>query len=286
MTARLIERAYPETLAQRLQAPPGPDLTLHWLGQAGFLIDVAGLRIVIDPYLSDILAKKYAVSAFSHERMTPPPVEPDELGAVDLVLCTHHHTDHMDPDALTPLARRLPRLRFVVPAASIAVARERIGVADARLIAMDAGDGLEPLPGLSVHATHAAHETVERDDQGHCRFLGFALRAKGTTLFHSGDCVPFEGQREEIAALAPDLALLPANGRSARLAKAGFPGNFSIEEALALCNACSIPAMIAHHYGLFAFNTAEPAMIDAAIAKAPFAATRARAQVAYGLGLD
>jgi L-ascorbate metabolism protein UlaG (beta-lactamase superfamily) len=286
MTARLIENPFPEPLVQRLRAPARSDAARYWLGPAGFLIDIVGLRVVIDPYLSDTLAKKYANSRFSHERMSPPPVAPDELGPIDLVLCTHHHTDHMDPGTLAPLARLWPRLRFVVPAASAALARERIQVDDARLIAIDAGESVRPLPGLLICAAHAAHETIERDDQERCRFLGYALGASGVTIFHSGDCVPFAGQREEITGLAPDLALLPANGRSPAMTNAGFAGNFSIDEALALCEDCSIPAMIAHHYGMFAFNTAEPAEIDDALAKASVAGTRARMQVAYSLSLD
>ena len=198
MAARLVETPFVETLARRLHASVGSDATLYWLGQAGFLIEIAGLRVVIDPYLSDTLATKYASSRFSHERMSPPPIMPEELGPIDLVLCTHHHTDHMDPGTLAPLARLWPRLLFVVPAASAALARERIQIDDARLIAMDAGQSVRPLPGLLARATRAAHETIERDDLGRCRFLGYALSASGVTIFHSGDCAPFEGQREEI----------------------------------------------------------------------------------------
>jgi L-ascorbate metabolism protein UlaG (beta-lactamase superfamily) len=286
MTARLIENPFPEPLAQRLRAPAQSDAALYWLGQAGFLIEIVGLRVVIDPYLSDTLAKKYANSRFSHERMSPPPVAPEELGPIDLVLCTHHHTDHMDPGTLAPLARLWPSLRFVVPAASAALARERIQVDDARLIAVGAGESVRPLPGLLIRVARAAHETIERDDQGHCRFLGYALSALGATIFHSGDCVPFAGQREEIAGLAPDVALLPVNGRSAALMSAGFAGNFSVEEALTLCQDCSVPALIAHHYGMFAFNTVEPAEIDRTLAKAAVAGTRARMQIAYSLSLD
>jgi len=286
MAARLVETPFVETLARRLHAPVGSDATLYWLGQAGFLIEIAGLRVVIDPYLSDTLATKYASSRFSHERMRPPPIMHQELGPIDLVLCTHHHTDHMDPGTLAPLARLWPRLLFVVPAASAALARERIQVDDARLIAMDAGQSVRPLPGLLARATRAAHETIERDDLGRCRFLGYALSASRVTIFHSGDCAPFEGQREEIGELAPDLALLPANGRSPALTNAGFAGNFSIAEALALCQNCSIPNMIAHHYGMFAFNTAEPAEIDHALMNASVAARRARMQIAYSLSPD
>jgi L-ascorbate metabolism protein UlaG (beta-lactamase superfamily) len=54
-----------------------------------------------------------------------------------------------------------------------------------------------------------------------------------------------------------DLALLPINGRdSARLAN-GVPGNFSLKEAVELCDATNIPLMLGHHFGMFAENNAD-----------------------------
>jgi L-ascorbate metabolism protein UlaG (beta-lactamase superfamily) len=266
-----------------MAAPPEPGTRLYWLGQAGFVIETGGRRIVIDPYLSNTLEAKYAQTPFTHKRMMPAPVSPDELGDVDLVLCTHHHTDHMDPRTLAPLARRLPNLRFVVPAASAALARERAEVGDNRLIPVDAGAKIEPLPGVELRALQAAHETIEPDEGGRCRFLGFSVASGRTSVFHSGDCVPYEGQVEEVARAAPDLALLPVNGRSDLLRRAGFAGNFSIEEALALCVGASVPSVIAHHYGMFAFNTVDPETIDRTLTTAPIHALRARMQVVWTL---
>jgi L-ascorbate metabolism protein UlaG (beta-lactamase superfamily) len=269
------------SLAERLAAPPAGGTVLRWLGQAGFVVDAGSWRLVIDPYLSDSLAAKYRGSVTPHERLMPPPVTAGGLARVDLVFCTHHHTDHMDPATLAPLAARHPGLRFVVPAASAALARERIGVGDARLVPLDAGEAVEPLPGVLVRAVRAAHETLERDAEGRHRFLGYGIEAGGVCLFHSGDTVPFPGQAEEVAALAPDLALLPVNGRSERLRTLGIAGNLTLEEAIALCAACGIGAMIAHHHGMFAFNSADPAAIDAAAAGAPCRLFRARTQMDY-----
>ncbi|MDO9416755.1 MBL fold metallo-hydrolase [Pararhizobium sp.] len=282
----VVADRFEETLAERLAGPRQPGVTLYWLGQAGFVIDTPGLRIVIDPYLSDSLAEKYAGKAFPHGRMAPAPVSPEALGAVDLVLCTHHHTDHMDGQTLSALARRLPDLLFVVPAASLQLAADRIGVSPDRLVPVDAGDEIEPLPGVSLQVLRAAHETLEQDAAGHHTFLGYGVAIEGIRLFHSGDTIPFEGQVDDISALAPDIALLPVNGRSARLAAAGFAGNLTLAEASDLCIACNIPAMIAHHYGLFSFNTADPREIDRLSERAPFQLVRADFQVAFRVPLD
>lgn len=275
---------FAEPLAGRFAGPLPASLSLYWLGQAGFALRAGGYRILIDPYLSDSLALKYRGTATPHERMMPAPITPDELGPIDLVLCTHHHTDHLDAATLVPLAARLPALRFAVPAASADLATTRIGVGEDRLIPLDAGMAVEPLPGLRVHAVRAAHETLETDALGRHRFLGYGLDWGGLRLFHSGDTIPFEGQATEVAALRSHLALLPVNGRSPALRAAGIAGNLTLDEAAALCATCGIPAMIAHHHGLFAFNTADPAEIDArAAVAAPLELLRARVQVEYRL---
>ena len=233
---------------------------MHWLGQAGFLLETGGQRLLIDPYLSNTLADKYKNTATPHDRMMPSPISPDALGPIHLVLVTHHHTDHMDPGTLLPLAQANPTLRFVVPRASRAEAIKRTGASEDRLISMDAGERIEPWSGLSVVALRAAHETLERDEVGCHRFLGYALiftslGLNDVTVIHSGDTVPFEGQAEEIRRLRPDLLLLPVNGRSAELTARGVPGNLTLDEAVGLTIESGAPAMIAHHHGMFAFNT-------------------------------
>lgn len=251
------------SLAARLAAPPAGGVRLYWLGQAGFIIATDRFRILIDPYLSDSLAEKYRGKRFEHDRMMPAPIGSSDIGPVDLVLVTHHHTDHMDPETLMPIAAANPDCRFVVPRASIEAAQERIGVGPERLIAVDAGEPVGPLPGLAVIAIRAAHETLERSAEGWHKFLGYVVEIEGVRLYHSGDTIPFDGLADEVAPFAVDLALLPVNGRRADLTAAGIAGNLTLDEACELAERIGAPDMIAHHYGLFAFNTEDPAVIDA-----------------------
>lgn len=280
--AVLREIPFAESLAGRLAAAPGDGISVYWLGQAGFVIDAMGRRIVIDPYLSDSLAIKYRGHTYPHERMAPAPATPSDLGKVDLVCCTHQHTDHMDGETLSALASRLPALPFVIPAATRTIARERIGIGEERLLTVDAGDRRQ-FGGLGLHVMRAAHETLETDDDGHHRFLGYGFDFGGTRLFHSGDTIPFDGQTEEVRAFAPDVALLPVNGRSGALKSAGFAGNLTLAEAITLCHACGAGTLIAHHYGMFAFNTLPAEDIDRAAREAPVRLLRARYQIEFRL---
>ncbi len=245
--------------ANGLPAPGEPGL--FWLGQAGFWIETGAHRVLIDPYLSDSLARKYAGKKHPHKRMMPPPVPVDALPRPDVVLVTHAHTDHMDPDTLGPLFHRFPDLPFVVPAAHEVTARVRIGDA-ARLILADADDVLQPLPGLTLDVFPAAHEALDQDGAGRHIFLGYGISSNGLKLFHSGDCVPYPGLADRIRAFDPQVLLLPVNGRDAHRLADGIPGNFTLDEAVALAQ--GYPYLVAHHFGMFDFNTIAPAEIDAA----------------------
>ncbi|WP_306120101.1 MULTISPECIES: MBL fold metallo-hydrolase [unclassified Roseitalea] len=285
-STRLAEHALDRPLAAVLAQSPGDACRLFWLGQAGFVIEAKGRRIVIDPYLSDSLAEKYRGRRFDHRRMMPTPVLPDAIGHIDAVLATHAHTDHMDPQTLGPMLAANPHAVLVAPASARAPALERAGIAASRLIGIDAGETAALLPGLRVTATRAAHETMERDADGRHLFLGYGMAfAGGPTIVHSGDTVPFDGQIEEVAALGADLALLPVNGRDAARRAGGIPGNMRVDEAIALCTHAGIPAMIAHHFGMFAFNTVPRGEIEAAARKADAVhAVPARVAMVYRLG--
>jgi len=239
-------------------------VAISWLGQAGFVLRLGPHTVVVDPYLSDSLATKYAGTLFGHERSFPPPVDPARL-VCDLVICTHRHTDHMDAATLTALVGANPQLRICVPRAE----RDHavgIGLAPERLIEMSVGHTFTPLAGVNVTAIPAAHEELTTDEHGEHRFLGVILDTGSLTIYHSGDCVPYEGLVDTLRAAHVDVALLPVNGRDDYRRRHGVPGNFWIDEALELCDAAGIATLVGHHVGLFDFNTVDGKHLDRAAA--------------------
>ncbi len=266
MAGRLVEITFDAHLAERLSTPPADGVRFYWLGQAGFVLEMDGRRLVVDPYLSDSLAEKYRGTARPHMRMMPPPILPESCRGVDLVLSTHAHTDHMDPGTLPPLLKANPQAKLIAPRATRQQALDRSGTAEDRLILVDSFQTIEPFPGLAITATRAAHEALETDGAGHHRFLGYVFETDGLRIWHSGDCIPFDGLVEEVSPHAPDIVLLPVNGRRPELSQNSVPGNFTIDEAISIAGALGAHHLVAHHHGLFDFNTESAANIDAAAA--------------------
>lgn len=231
------------------------NVALRWLGQAGFQILYKNYHLMIDPYLSNHLAKKYAGTEFSHIRMTPSPLAVSEINDLDFILCTHRHSDHMDPKAIPILLTNHSNCKIVVPKAEKQHVLENIGVGQERVIFVNANENIELVPGVSLDVIPSAHEELKADEDGNHHYLGYVLKLGGLTIYHSGDCVPYVGLTEELKRRKIDIALLPVNGRDEYRQSRGVPGNFTFEESLQLCKDAEIPVMICHHFGMFDFNT-------------------------------
>jgi L-ascorbate metabolism protein UlaG (beta-lactamase superfamily) len=234
---------------------------LWWLGQSGFLVQWQGRHLLLDPYLSDSLTEKYAGTDKPHVRMTRRVIAPERLGFVEAATSSHNHTDHLDAETLGPLLRANPDLVLVIPEANRAFVAERLGTPPALPIGLDDGGEAE-VAGFRIAAVPAAHEDIERDEEGRCRQLGYVVRFGEWALYHSGDCVLYDGQIDRLRPFAIDLALLPINGRAA---ERRVPGNFTGPEAAWLASAIGARLAIPCHYEMFEFNTAPP---DAFVAEA------------------
>lgn len=97
-------------LAQRPQAP-----VLTWLGHAGLLLQVAGKNILIDPHLTETAGPDIGGYRPGARRRVPPPLAPEELPPIDLVLISHNHYDHLDEATITRLVAAGQTPTFVVP---------------------------------------------------------------------------------------------------------------------------------------------------------------------------
>src|SRR5262249_50521990 len=152
---------------------------LWWLGQSGFLVELRGAGLVIDPYLSDSLTAKYAGSERPHVRMTRRVVDPRRLDGVVCLTASHGHTDHLDAETLRPLLAANPAAVLVAPRATRRLVVERSGIEP-----VGVGDGdIAQVGPFRLTALPAAHEQIELDERGDPRCLALVVEAGPYRLF-------------------------------------------------------------------------------------------------------
>ena len=90
-------------------------LAIWWIGQNGYIIKSTDLTIYIDPYLSTYAERITFGKPNEHVRMTDSPIPPGEVSNADLVMCTHDHADHIDPDGIPLIAKASKHANFIIP---------------------------------------------------------------------------------------------------------------------------------------------------------------------------
>ncbi|MCF7765314.1 MAG: MBL fold metallo-hydrolase [Verrucomicrobia bacterium] len=241
-------------------APDSADIQLWWLGQSGFLLHWQGRHLLLDPYLSDSLTEKYTNTDKPHVRLTERVVAPIALSFIDVVTSSHNHTDHLDDQTLKPLFQVNPNLKLVIPEANRQFVADRLGMDPALPIGMDAGQTIE-VAGFKFHAVPAAHESIEKDELGRCRCLGYVIEAGPWTIYHSGDTMFYDGMVDMLKKWKIDVCILPINGKSAQRRVAG---NLNGSEAALLAKKIGARLVIPCHFEMFEFNTASPSQFERA----------------------
>ena len=226
---------------------------LWWLGQSGFLLQWKGKRVLMDPYLSDSLTKKYAATDKPHVRMSEKVIDPELLKNILIVSSSHNHTDHLDAETLMPILKNNPGIKFIIPEANREFVAERVkckkdfpvGLNEERSVTIDE---------FTFHGVPAKHNEIERDEKGNSKFLGYVIAFGKYKIYHSGDTLWFNEMTDLLKPFAVDVAILPINGNDPARKVAG---NLSGEEAAKLGKAMQAKWVIPCHYDMFAFNTAD-----------------------------
>lgn len=239
---------------ERASQTPGK-LHIWWLGQSGFLLQHNGKHLLFDPYLSDSLSEKYARTDKPHVRISERVIDPARLDMIDVVTSSHNHTDHLDADTLLPLMAANPTVQFVIPEANRTFVADRLGADPAWPVGLTDGK-TATVKGFPVHGVPAAHNELERDGQGRCKFMGFVVQAGPYTVYHSGDTLWYDGMVDVLRPFGVDVAFLPINGNQPERRVAG---NLDPDQAARLGRDIGAKLVVPHHYDLFAFNTADPA---------------------------
>lgn len=215
-------------------------MRLTYLGQCGFLVEIAGVRIVTDPYLSD--------SIESWTRAYAPPCTLWEAKP-DLVVISHSHIDHLDPKTLGDYRAADGNCAIAAPAPECAPLEE-MGFKNVIYARAE-----QPfcVGGVKITPIMCAHTEPHTDDLGRFRELSYIIEAGDEKLFFGGDFSLYDGVTQRLAAEKPAYIIVPANGRDEARTANNIIGNTHPWEAAQLAKDCGA-TLIPSHYDLYAEN--------------------------------
>lgn len=202
-------------------------MNIKWIGQSGYILNDGEIEICIDPYLSDIVN-----SVSGRERLVPCPIEPEYLNS-DVVICTHDHLDHLDPEAIEKMDKE--NKVFVCPPDCVKHLNE-LGVKHIKELDEEDTTTFGEFAITGVFADH----TVET--------IGLIIKHGGKTLYFSSDTL-YNKKLEEMKRYDIDYMFICINGKL---------GNMNVDEAIKLTNIIKPKVSIPSHYGMFASNTENP----------------------------
>ena len=243
-----------DDLLNNIRRHPNGSVKLWWLGQSGYLIHYNNVHVLLDPYLSNSLTHKYENTNKPHIRMCELVIDPSRLNFIDIVSSSHNHTDHLDGETLIPLITSNPDIQMIIPEANREFVTNRIGSPMAFPIGLNDGQTVT-VKGVTFHGIPAAHNVIDRNELGQCKYMGYVIEIGGKKIYHSGDTLLFDGMADLLRPFKLDLALLPINGNDPTR---GVAGNLSIDEAIQLGLDIEAKLVIPCHYDMFTFNTADP----------------------------
>jgi L-ascorbate metabolism protein UlaG (beta-lactamase superfamily) len=181
-------------------------------------------------------------------------IDPSRLDFIDIVSSSHNHTDHLDGETLIPLIRSNPEIQMIIPEANREFVTNRIGSHLTFPIGLNDGQSVT-VKGVTFHGIPAAHNEIDRNELGQCKYMGYVIEIGGKKIYHSGDTLLFDGMADLLRPFRLDLALLPINGNDPTR---GVAGNLSIDEAIQLGKDIEAKLVVPCHYDMFTFNTADP----------------------------
>ena len=225
-----------------LAMPPAVGWRVVWLGHASFLLQGAGRSLLVDPVFSAHFAP---VPVPGLRRRVEPPCMIGELPAIDGVLLSHGHYDHLD----LPTLGRLPGEPWLLVPEGHGRWLERRGFRDVR----ECGwwGSCAPAPGLEVVATPAQHFSARGPwDWNRAHWCGWRIEGGGVSLWHAGDsgyCPAFRQIGERLGPV--DLAMIPIGAYDPRWLMA--PMHLNPEEAVRVFLEVGARRALAMHWGTF-----------------------------------
>ena len=156
-------------------------LAVTWLGHATALVEIDGHRLLTDPVWSQRCSPSRALGP---QRLHPPPLPIESLPALDAVLISHDHYDHLDMHTVRALART-QRAPFITPLGVGAHLREW-GIPASRVVELDWHASVQ-IGELRLACTPARHLSGRFLSRNNTLWASFAVVGPEHRVYFGGD---------------------------------------------------------------------------------------------------
>jgi L-ascorbate metabolism protein UlaG (beta-lactamase superfamily) len=165
------------------QRPPETGLRATWLGHSTVLLEVDGARVLTDPVWGE---RASPVTFAGPKRFQPVPVAVSELPALDAVIVSHDHYDHLDYPTILELAKRnVPFFTSLGVGAHL----QAWGVPAERITELDWWEqATVPGTGVTISAAPSQHFSGRGlGSRNATLWSSFVVRGDRHSVFFSGD---------------------------------------------------------------------------------------------------
>jgi L-ascorbate metabolism protein UlaG (beta-lactamase superfamily) len=220
---------------------------VSYVGHASWLVQTAGLNILLDPVWSE---RASPFQFAGPKRVNDPGIAFADLPPIDVVLVSHAHYDHLDVATLSRLAKA-HRPRVITPLGNDTIMRGHDPAIAAE--AHDWNDRADIGAGVAVTLVATQHWSARSlSDRNMSLWASFVIEAPGGKIYFVADSSYGDGRtfREAGQRHGPfQLALLPIGAYEPRWFMSDQHVN-PAESVQAFID-CGAETALGHHYGTF-----------------------------------
>jgi L-ascorbate metabolism protein UlaG (beta-lactamase superfamily) len=223
----------------------GNRVVITMVGHASMLIQVAGLNILTDPVWAE---RTSPVSFAGPKRVNVPGIRLEDLPAIDIVIVTHNHYDHLDIETLKTL-QEMHRPQFITPLGNDAIFGPELD--QPRITVMDWGGKDYVGKNVTIHCEPCHHWSARGlGDRRQALWAAFVIETPAGKIYHIGDTGFHQGINYKAAAEKHGsfrLAILPIGAYEPRWFMKAQHQN--PEEAVAGMQLAKASYAVGHHWG-------------------------------------
>lgn len=153
---------------------------LVWFGHSSYLLQLDGVRLLVDP----VLTYKWPMSLFFSPFKGTDVFSPEDMPDIDCLIVTHDHWDHLDYRTVMQLKERIGR---VVCPLGVGEHFEYWGFDSDRIVELDWNESCGLSDGFRIHCLPARHFSGRGLQRNRSLWASFLVESPSRRVYLAGD---------------------------------------------------------------------------------------------------